>query len=257
MPRPEKVQAVADIKERIENARAVFLAEYAGLSVAQQQTLRRELKANGAEFKVIKMTLARRAAAELDIDALDEHLLGPTGIAIADDDVVAAAKVIKDFANANEVFKVKGGLLGLDYLSPERVSELAEIEPRDVLLAKLAGVFSAPMANVAGVLSGLQQNVVGLVQALVDKREAAGETTEVPADEPVAEAAVDEAAADEDAAPGDAADGDEATPEASADEDASADADEAPEADAADESTDNGDAENTNDDDQADEAEEE
>ena len=278
MPRPEKVQAVADIKERIENARAVFLAEYAGLSVAQQQTLRRELKANGAEFKVIKMTLARRAAAELDIDTLDEHLLGPTGIAIADDDVVAAAKVIKDFANANEVFKVKGGLLGLDYLSPERVSELAEIEPRDVLLAKLAGVFSAPMANVAGVLSGLQQNVVGLVQALVDKREAAGETPEATAEEPVAEVAPDEAtedeaaedeasddAAPEDAAPEDAADDGEAAEapaaaDASADASASeadeSDADES-EADAADESTDDGDAENTNDDDQADEAEEE
>ena len=125
MPRPEKVQAVADIKERISNAQAVFLAEYAGLSVAQQQTLRRELKANGAEFKVVKMTLARLAAAELDIDTLDEHLLGPTGLTIADGDAVAAAKVLKDFAKANDVFKVKGGLLGLDYLSPERVSELA------------------------------------------------------------------------------------------------------------------------------------
>ena len=84
MPRPEKVQAVADIKERITNAQAVFLAEYAGLSVGQQQTLRRELKANGAEFKVVKMTLTRLAAAELEIDTLDEHLLGPTGLAIAD-----------------------------------------------------------------------------------------------------------------------------------------------------------------------------
>ena len=101
MPRPEKVQAVADIRERIENAQAVFLAEYAGLSVSQQQTLRRELKANGAEFKVVKMTLARLAAAELDIDSLDEHLLGPTGLAIADGDAVAAAKVLKDFAGSN------------------------------------------------------------------------------------------------------------------------------------------------------------
>ena len=69
MPRPEKVQAVANIKERIENAQAVFLAEYAGLSVKQQQQLRRSLREEGAEFKVVKMTLARRAVAELDIDA--------------------------------------------------------------------------------------------------------------------------------------------------------------------------------------------
>lgn len=228
MPRPEKVQAVADIKERIENAKAVFLAEYAGLSVAQQQRLRRELKANGAEFKVVKMTLARRAAAELDIDTLDEHLLGPTGLAIADGDAVAAAKVLKDFSSANEVFTLKGGLLGLDYLSPERISELAEIEPRDVLLAKLAGLFAAPMSNTAGLISALQRDVVGLVQALVGKREEQGEVVEPAADAAPAEEAEDAS----EAAEGEASVG--ADPEASADdapaEEVAEVADDAPEA---------------------------
>lgn len=227
MPRPEKVQAVADIKERITNAQAVFLAEYAGLSVAQQQTLRRELKANGAEFKVVKMTLARLAAAELDIDTLDEHLLGPTGLTIADGDAVAAAKVLKDFAKAHDVFKVKAGLLGLDYLSPERVSDLADIEPREVLLAKLAGLFAAPMSNVASLLQAVQRDIVGVVQALVEKREASGEVAEVaevvetevtgavedgeaevPADE--AEASEEEPAAEAD--PADGADSADAEP---------------------------------------------
>ena len=81
MPRPEKVQAVAEIKERIEGSQAVFLAEYAGLSVKEQQELRRSLRANEAEFKVVKMTLARLAADDLDLDSLDELLLGPTGLA--------------------------------------------------------------------------------------------------------------------------------------------------------------------------------
>ena len=81
MPRPEKVQAVADIKDRIDGAKAVFLAEFAGLSVQDQQTLRRSLKQSGAEFRVVKMTLARLAAADLDIDSLDDLLLGPTGLA--------------------------------------------------------------------------------------------------------------------------------------------------------------------------------
>ena len=112
MPRPEKVQAVATIKERIENAQAVFLAEYAGLSVKQQQQLRRSLREEGAEFKVVKMTLARRAVAELDIDALDELLLGPTGLTFADGDPVSAAKALKDFAKDHEVVAIKGGLLG-------------------------------------------------------------------------------------------------------------------------------------------------
>lgn len=227
MPRPEKVQAVADIKERLENAKAVFLAEYAGLSVAQQQKLRRELKANGAEFKVVKMTLARRAAAELDIDSLDEHLLGPTGLAIADGDAVAAAKVLKEFSSANDVFTVKGGILGLDYLSPERISELADIEPREVLLAKMAGLFAAPMSNTAGLVAALQRDVVGLVQALVGKREEEGEIAPPAAD--AAPAAEAESAAEEastDAEPEAEAEGeaepevkaDDAEPEASADD---------------------------------------
>ncbi len=237
MPRPEKVQAVADIKERIENARAVFLAEYAGLSVSQQQKLRRELKANGAEFKVVKMTLARLAAAELDIDTLDEHLLGPTGLAIADGDAVAAAKVLKDFAGANDVFKVKAGLLGLEYLSPERVSELADIEPREVLLAKMAGLFAAPMGNVAGLISALQRDVVGLVQALVGKREDEGEVAPAAAEEPAEDDAVMEEAPVEEASSDGAAEP-EATEDSSDDDSAQEASAEDAEPEASDESSD-------------------
>ena len=199
MPRPEKVQAVADIKERIEGAQAVFLAEYAGLSVKEQQQLRRELRANGGEFKVVKMTLARRAADDLDIDALDELLLGPTGITFADGDPVGVAKVLKDFSRDHGVFQVKGGLLGADFLTPERISELAEIEPRDVLLAKLAGAMKAPMANLAGLLAALPRNTASVLQQLLDKKQA-----EAPADMSAAEDAVaDDASAD--AAPADEA----------------------------------------------------
>ena len=147
MPRPEKVQAVADIKERIEGAQAVFLAEYAGLSVKDQQELRRSLRENGAEFKVVKMSMARLAAAELDITTLDELLLGPTGIAYADGDPAGAAKVLRDFAKTHEAFGVKGGLLGLEFLPPEKSAELAALEPREVILAKLACLMQAPMVN--------------------------------------------------------------------------------------------------------------
>ena len=106
-----------------------------------------ELRANGAEFKVVKMTLARRAADALEIDTLDELLLGPTGLAFADGDPVGAAKVLKDFAKDHDVFVVKGGLLDLEFLTPEKISELADIEPREVLLAKLAGAMKAPMST--------------------------------------------------------------------------------------------------------------
>jgi large subunit ribosomal protein L10 len=181
MPRPEKVQAVADIKERIDGAQAVFLAEYAGLSVKDQQVLRRELRANDAEFKVVKMTLARRAAGDLEIDSLDELLLGPTGIAFADGDPVGAAKVLKDFAKTHDVFVIKGGLLGTDFLSPEKIAELAEIEPREVLLAKIAGAMKAPMANLAGLFAALPRNIASVLQQLLEKKEQEPSAEEEPA----------------------------------------------------------------------------
>ena len=228
MPRPEKVQAVANIKERIEGAQAVFLAEYAGLSVKDQQELRRSLRESGAEFKVVKMSMARLAAAELDIDTLDELLLGQTGMAFADGDPAGAAKALKDFAKSHETFAVKGGLLGLEFLPPEKIAELADLDPRDVLLAKIAGVMQAPMANLAGLLAALPRNTANALQQLLEKKEA-----DAPV-EAVAEASsADEASADADVAVSDetAAETDEAgsdteeTPEASSTtDDASADA---------------------------------
>ncbi len=200
MPRPEKVQAVAEIKERMEGARAVFLAEYAGLSVKDQQALRRELRANGAEFKVVKMTLARRAAEELEIDSLDELLLGPTGLTFSDEDPVTAAKTLKDFAKDHDVFVIKGGLLGDEFLTPETISELAEIEPREVLLAKFAGAMKAPMSNLAGLISALPRNTASVLQQLLEKKEAAGPedvAEEDSADEPAEEPAVEAEATDE------------------------------------------------------------
>jgi len=193
MPRPEKVQAVAEIRERLEGAHAVFLAEYAGLSVKEQQTLRRELRDTDAEFRVVKMTLARRAAAELEIDELDELLLGPTGIAYADGDPVSAAKALREFAKGHEVFAVKGGLLGREFLSPERIGQLADVEPREVLLARLAGAMKAPLATMAGLLAALPRNAATAVQQLLEaKEEAAPEPEAVAAEpEPAEEATVE------------------------------------------------------------------
>lgn len=253
MPRPEKVQAVAEIKERIEGAQAVFLAEYAGLSVKDQQALRRELRANGAEFKVVKMTLARRAADDLEIESLEELLLGPTGLAFADGDPAGAAKVLKDFAKDHEVFVIKGGLLGIEFLTPEKISELADLDPRDVLLAKIAGAMQAPMSNLAGLLAALPRDTASVLQQLLEKKES-GEFASADEEAPAEEASADADDADADAsAPqkedaveveaeeaSDAADTDEAeaTEDAPADAEAAdadapaADADEAPEEEA-------------------------
>ncbi len=278
MPRPEKVQAVAEIKERLERAQAVFLAEYAGLSVKEQQTLRRGLREGGAEFKVVKMTLARRAAAELELTDLDELFLGPTGIAFADGDPVPAAKALKEFAKENEAFVVKGGLLGVEFLTPERISELAEIESREVLLSKIAGAMQAPMAKMAGLLEALPRNLASAMKQLVEKKEEAGDVApaapdseaaaadetsaeETPAEESADETSADDTSAEEESAETAEASAEEETGEAVAEAEASSESDDSEEdadADAPDaEASDNdGDDAKSNDEDPAEKAEE-
>ena len=226
MPRPEKVQAVTDIKERIDSAKAVFLAEYAGLSVQEQQKLRRSLRQSGAEFKVVKMTLARLAAADLEIDTLDELLLGPTGLAFADDDAVTAAKALRAFAKDHDGFTIKGGLLGREFLTPERINQLASIESREVLLSRLLSATRAPMANLAGLLAALPRGLATAFQQLIEKMPADPDADLVEVSDGEPEAAADDVAqpvetepvADEevvvdDAAPANAAD-DASAPEA-------------------------------------------
>jgi large subunit ribosomal protein L10 len=192
MPRPEKVQAVADIKESMENARAVFFTEYRGLTVKAVQELRNDLRNSGAEYKVVKMTLAKLAAAEAGFEGIDEYLVGPTALAFANSDAVATAKALKEFGKANEVFVLKAGLLAGDILAPEEISALAEIEPREVLLAKIAGAGRAPMYAAAGMFASFTRNAATMFGQLLDKKESgesagAGSAEEptVPANEPV------------------------------------------------------------------------
>ncbi len=254
MPRPEKVQAVADIKERIENAQAVFLAEYAGLSVSEQQQMRRALRAADGQFQVVKMTLARLAAAELGHDDLAELLSGPTGLTFADRDAAATAKALQDFAKEHSRLVIKGALLSGEVLPPEKVSELADLPSREVLLSQIAGVFQAPMARMAGLLAAMPRNLATMLQQLIDKMPdeapaaAAAEEPEVAAD---AEADTADAPAAEPEAAGDAideTDDEDAVPEADADAPAE-------EAEAPAETADDADPEGS--DDEADEAEEE
>jgi len=200
MPRPEKVQAVAEITERFSSAQAVFASEYAGLSVKEQQQLRRALRAADSEFRVYKMTLARIAATDLGrTDALD-LLVGPTGLAFANGDAAAVAKVLRDFAKDHAKLVIKGALLGSEVLPPERVAELADIEPREVLLAKIAGAFQAPMARMAGLLAAMPRNLATMMQQLIEKMPAdAAAAPEAPA--PEAEAPSEDETAGDDATP--------------------------------------------------------
>ena len=191
MARPEKVQAVSDIREGLESAEAVFLTEYRGLSVQAIQDLRKALRDSGADYKVVKMTLARLAAGDAGIDGLDDFLAGPTALAFAKSDPVATAKALKDFSKDNEVFVLKAGYLSGNILSPEEVSKLAEIEPREVLLAKIAGGAKAPLFKAAGLFASFNRNAASMFSQLLDKKESgefvgagAAEEATMPEDEP-------------------------------------------------------------------------
>lgn len=171
MPRPEKVEAVADIKERIGQAEAVFLTEFRGMTVSQLEKLRRDLRAVGSDYKVVKMTLARRATDELGIGGLDDTLVGPTAITFANSDPVATAKALRDAARESDRLVVKAGILSGEVLLPEEVSKLADIEPREVLLAKIAGAMQAPLVQAAGLFQSFTRNAASMFSQLLTKRE--------------------------------------------------------------------------------------
>ena len=193
MPRPEKVQAVEKIREQFEEARATFVTEYRGLTVAEQQQLRRNVRKAQGEYRVVKMSLARRAVEGLSLEGLPELLVGPTALAFANDDPVPVAKVLRDFATDHDKLIIKGGIFGGALLPPEQISRLAEIESREVLLSRIAGGFKAPLSKVAVALGAKLREAASMFTQLLEKKEEREEPAEVAAEvAPVVEAEVAE-----------------------------------------------------------------
>ena len=155
MVREEKVEAVKELEEVFKSASTLVMAEYRGLTVSQQTQLRKELKEAGASFNVVKMSLAKRAAKNAGYKDILDYFSGPTGIAVIQTDPVEAAKVLKNFSTENEAFVVKGGLMDEEPLTIEQLNVLASIDSRDVLLAKIAGGFNAPVTKLAGSIIGV------------------------------------------------------------------------------------------------------
>jgi len=170
-PRPEKVAVVAEVRERLSTSNGALLTEYRGLKVADLAALRRSVGDAGGEYRIFKNTLVRRAAAELDLTDLDPLLVGPTAIAFVDGDAVAVAKSLRDFARTNPNLTIKGGLLGTKVLSAADAGALADVAPREVILAQLAGALAAPLQKMAGLLQALPRNFAYGLSALVEKRE--------------------------------------------------------------------------------------
>ncbi|MEO3799204.1 50S ribosomal protein L10 [Nonomuraea sp. B1E8] len=174
MARADKATAVAELKNEFEGSAAAVLTEYRGLTVAQLKELRTSLGEN-AKFAVAKNTLTKIAANEAGLAGLDSLLAGPTAIAFVNGDVVEAAKGLRDFAKANPLLVIKGGVLDGKTLDATEITKLADLESREVLLAKLAGAMKAKQSAAAAMFAALPTNMAQLADALRAKREEAGE----------------------------------------------------------------------------------
>ena len=183
MANAEKTAVVEDLTGKFRDSNGAVLTEYRGLTVAQLSELRGNLRGN-ATFAVTKNTLAKIAATEAGLgDQVGPLLSGPSAIAFVDGDVVEAAKSLRDFAKANPLLVIKGGVLDGKTLTAAEVGKLADLEPREVLLAKLAGAMKASMANAAATFNALPTQMALLADALRAKVEAGTPQ----ADEPVTE----------------------------------------------------------------------
>lgn len=195
LPRPEKVAVVDEVRSRLSDAPAALLTEYRGLKVGELAALRRSVREAGGDYKIYKNTLVRFAARDLGLE-LEELLTGPTAIAFAREDAVGVAKALRDFGRTNPALVVKGGVLGSRALSADQARALADVPPRDVLLARLAGGLAAPLQQLAGLLQALPRNLAYGLSALIEAKggapeAAAAEPTESP--EPTPEPTAEEA----------------------------------------------------------------
>ncbi len=226
MAKPTKVATVAEIADQFRNSSAAVVTEYRGLTMSQLTALRKSLGGDTA-YTVAKNTLVKRAAADAGVEGLDDLFTGPTAVAFINGEPVDAAKVLRDFAKANPLLVIKGGLLDGKALDATEVSKLADLESRDVLLAKMAGAMLATLTKAAIVLNALPSQVVRLAAALVEKRteeEGAPVSTEGDSapESAAAEASTPDASSDE--VPTGAAPADEPTTDAAPVAEATADA---------------------------------
>lgn len=170
----QKKEAVDALATKLRSAKAVYLTDFTGLNVKNMTELRARLRKEGLEYLVVKNTLAERAVSGLDLPDIAEFFRGPTGLVIGNDDPVAAAKILSDFAKEHESRpSVKAGVVEQKAVSAAEVERLSKLPPRDQLLAELAGALEAPMSQFAYVLQAKLQEFAGLLEALRSERDAA------------------------------------------------------------------------------------
>jgi large subunit ribosomal protein L10 len=197
MARSDKDAAVAEIADAFRGSSAAVLTEYRGLTVSQLTELRRSM-GDSARYAIVKNTLTKIAAKQAGLDGLDEMLTGPTAVAFISGDPVEAAKGLRDFSRGNPLLIIKGGVLDGAPISADEIRRLADLESREVLLAKLAGAMNASLANAVSLFAAPLSQAARLIEALRQQRETdapaeTSDTTEAPA--PVTDEAADPAPA--------------------------------------------------------------
>jgi large subunit ribosomal protein L10 len=196
MPKAEKLERVGKLKERIEGSDALLLTEYRGLTVSDITELRRSLAEGGTGFAVVKNTLMQRAAVEASIDELELLIDGPTAVAFVAGDPVSAAKKVVDAAKKFPTLILKGGYMDGRVLSAAEARSLADLESREVMLSKVAGLLKGEMSRAAAVLVAAQSKFLSLLEAYKEKvpgqapaaEEAGSESMPEPVPEAVPEA---------------------------------------------------------------------
>ena len=169
MPTQAKIDAVAEIKQQLENNSIAIITSYVGINVDKATTLRKNLREAGVEYKVYKNNLAKIALTELGLEGAAQYMNGPTGWAFSNDPM-APAKVLKEFSKKNKKVTMDGGVLDGVIVDQAQLNALAELPSREQLLAQIVGLIAAPMSNMAALFNALPQNIAGLIDALEQKK---------------------------------------------------------------------------------------
>lgn len=169
MPNAQNTEMLANIKSDLENAKAMWVVDYRGLTVKEIQQLRRDIREAGASMKVYKNTIMHIALAEMDGPNMDEILAGPSAFVIADEDPVASAKAIKTFASGNENLVIKGGMMDGAYVDAEQVKAIASLPSREELIAKLLGTINNPLVQTVRVLNAPMEALARTISAIAEK----------------------------------------------------------------------------------------
>ncbi len=176
MLKREKEQVVAELVERLRTADALILADYRGLPMTELENVRTELLRNGARFAVVKNTLTKRAADAAGLDALNEFLEGPTAIAfVSEGDAVAVAKALTETARRTRVLALKGAVLQGRAISADRVRDLAELPPADVLRGQVLGAVVGPLTAIVALFDAPLRELVGVIDARIRQLQEQGQ----------------------------------------------------------------------------------